>query len=61
METQKMYQKLAEHLNKMIPYQWEKITLYAEILDNSTDIYFYFTTPNSDYLYSHYILEQFIV
>ena len=65
METQKMgelYQKIAEHLNEMIPSQWEKIVLYAEILDDSADIYFYFTTPtNGDYLYSHYIPEQFNV
>ncbi len=63
MENQKMgelYQKIAEHLNEMIPSQWEKIVLYAEILDDSADIYFYFTTPtNGDYLYSHYIPEQF--
>ncbi|WP_276736570.1 immunity protein YezG family protein [Bacillus sp. (in: firmicutes)] len=65
METVKigeLYQKIAEYLNEMIPSQWEKIVLYAEILDDSADIYFYFTTPNnSDYLYSHYIPEQFNV
>ncbi|OYD09395.1 TIGR01741 family protein [Bacillus velezensis] len=57
-----LYQKIAEHLNEMIPSQWEQIALYAEILDNSADIYFYFTTPNnSDYLFSHYIPEHFDV
>ncbi|AVB10418.1 DUF600 family protein [Bacillus velezensis] len=57
-----LYQKIAEHLNEMIPSQWKKIILYAEILDDSADIYFYFTTPNnSDYLFSHYIPEQFNV
>lgn len=66
METQKkvgeLYQKIAEHLNEMIPSQWKKIILYAEILDDSADIYFYFTTPNnSDYLFSHYIPEHFDV
>ncbi|PRR87751.1 immunity protein YezG family protein [Bacillus atrophaeus] len=65
METEKigeLYQMIAVHLNKMIPSQWEQIVLYAEILDDSADIYFYFTTPNnSDYLYSHYIPEQFNV
>lgn len=44
METQKkvgeLYQKIAEHLNEMIPSQWKKIILYAEILDDSADIYF---------------------
>lgn len=56
------YQKIAEHLNEMIPSQWEKIVLYAEILDDSADIYFYFTTPNnSNYLFSHYIPEHFDV
>ncbi|MEC1441949.1 immunity protein YezG family protein [Bacillus subtilis] len=66
METEKigeLYQKIAEHLNEMIPSQWEMIVLYAEILDDSADIYFYFTTPNnnSDYLFSHYIPEHFDV
>ncbi|MGG1255273.1 immunity protein YezG family protein [Bacillus velezensis] len=57
-----LYQKIAEHLNEMIPSQWEKIVLYTEILDDSADIYFYFTTPNnSDYLFSHYIPEYFDV
>lgn len=45
----------------MIPSQWEKIVLYAEILDNSADIYFYFTTPNnSDYLYSNRMKREFL-
>ncbi|MBD0408796.1 antitoxin YezG family protein [Bacillus sp. 1021] len=65
METQKMdllYQKIAEQINEMIPSQWKKIVLYAEILDDSADIYFYFTTlNNSDYLFSHYIPEHFEV
>ncbi|MCY7949286.1 immunity protein YezG family protein [Bacillus inaquosorum] len=65
METVKigeLYQKIAEYLNEMIQSQWEKIVLYAEILDDSADIYFYFTTSNnSDYLYSHNIPEQFNV
>lgn len=57
-----LYQKIAEHLNEMIPFQWKKIVLYAEILDDSADIYFYFTTPNnSDYLFSHNIPEHFDV
>lgn len=65
METEKigeLYQKIAEDLSKMIPSQWEQIVLYAEILDDSANIYFYFTTPNSsDYLFSHYIPEHFDV
>ncbi|PAD62846.1 TIGR01741 family protein [Bacillus siamensis] len=57
-----LYQKIAEHLNEMIPFQWKKIVLYAEILDDSADIYFYFTTPNnSNYLFSHNIPEHFDV
>ncbi|MEN3818912.1 MAG: immunity protein YezG family protein [Bacillus velezensis] len=57
-----LYQKIDEHLNEMIPFQWKKIVLYAEILDDSADIYFYFTTPNnSDYLFSHNIPEHFDV
>ncbi|MEC0714459.1 DUF600 family protein, partial [Bacillus haynesii] len=36
METEKMeqlYQEIAEGINEIIPTEWEKVYLYAEILD----------------------------
>lgn len=33
-------QQIAEQLNEMIPSEWTKIILYAEILDDSSEVYF---------------------
>lgn len=56
-------QQIAEHLNDMIPSDWTKIILYAEILDDSSEVYFFFNnTPQSEeYIYSHDIPKQFDV
>ncbi|MFH0348173.1 antitoxin YezG family protein [Bacillus vallismortis] len=65
METKKMevlYQKIAEQINDMIPSEWSKVVLYAEILDGSREVYFFFQIPeNDEYMYSHDIPEQFQV
>lgn len=65
METEKMgiiYQKIAEQINEIIPFEWEKVALYAEILDDSTEVYFFFSIPqDQEYIYSHDIPEYFNV
>ncbi|MEH7690831.1 antitoxin YezG family protein [Bacillus velezensis] len=65
METEKMgelYQQIAEGINEIIPSEWEKVILYAEILDDSSEVFFYFNPPQSeDYIYSHNIPEHFQV
>ncbi|WP_375005037.1 antitoxin YezG family protein [Bacillus velezensis] len=65
METAKMgelYQQIAEGINDIIPSEWGKVILYAEILDDSSEIFFYFNSPQSeDYIYSHNIPEHFHV
>ncbi|MGM0950549.1 MAG: TIGR01741 family protein [Bacillota bacterium] len=65
MKTEKMgelYQKIAEQINEIIPSEWEKVALYAEILDDSSEVYFFFTIPqNQEYIYSHDIPEHFNV
>ncbi|MEC0406293.1 antitoxin YezG family protein [Bacillus velezensis] len=65
METQKidlLYQKIAEQINEIIPSEWERVILYAEILDDSSEVFFYFNTPHSeDFIYSHNIPEHFHV
>lgn len=43
METEKMgelYQQIAEGINEIIPSEWEKVILYAEILDDSSEVFF---------------------
>lgn len=65
METSKMeqlYQKIAEKINDMIPSEWMRVTLYAEILDDSREVYFFFNTQeDEEYIYSHDIPEHFQV
>ena len=56
METKKMgeiYQHIADKLDELIPEDWRKIYLYAEVLSDSTMVYFYFTTElNDELIYS---------
>nr|MDH3076292.1 DUF600 family protein [Bacillus velezensis] len=65
MVTEKMeqlYQKIAEKINDMIPSEWMRVTLYAEILDDSREVYFFFNThEDEEYIYSHDIPEHFQV
>lgn len=57
-----LYQQIGKHLNEIIPSEWTKIFLYAEILDDSSEVYFFFNTPQSEeYIYSHDIPKQFDV
>ncbi|MGV2804247.1 DUF600 family protein [Clostridium perfringens] len=57
METKKMgeiYGVIANKLNDMIPDKWEKIYLYAEVLDDSREVYFYFKSlTNKELVYGH--------
>ncbi|QHK03284.1 putative antitoxin YezG [Bacillus velezensis] len=55
-------QKIVEQINEMIPAEWERVILYAEILDDSSEVFFYFNTPHSeDFIYSHNIPEHYHV
>ncbi|WP_187953412.1 immunity protein YezG family protein [Bacillus spizizenii] len=46
----------------MIPAQWNKVSLYAEILADSRKVYFFFNAKNSeDFIYSHDIPEHYQV
>ncbi|WP_276736784.1 immunity protein YezG family protein [Bacillus sp. (in: firmicutes)] len=56
------YLQITDVIGKIIPADWSKIVLYAEILDGSREVYFFFHTPeNDEYIYSHDIPEQFQV
>ncbi|MGY0691939.1 immunity protein YezG family protein [Virgibacillus sp. FSP13] len=51
METKRMesiYQEVANHLNAMIPEEWEKILLYAEVREGMATVFFYYYPQNSN-------------
>ncbi|MEK3919651.1 MULTISPECIES: antitoxin YezG family protein [Paenibacillus] len=56
-----LYPMIAEHILSMIPSDnWNEIYLYAEILDVSREVYFYFnTSENEEFIYSHDIPEKY--
>ncbi|GGJ94771.1 putative antitoxin YezG [Lentibacillus kapialis] len=62
-QMEQMYPIIAEHIISMIPDgKWHEIYLYAEILDDAREVFFYFnTSENEDFIYSHDIPEQFNV
>ncbi|WP_262982693.1 TIGR01741 family protein [Bacillus velezensis] len=65
METRKMpdlYQLISQNLNDIIPCEWTKIYLYAEVLDDSTMVLFHFRTPeNNQIIYSQDIPSHYNV
>lgn len=65
LETKKMqdlYQLISQKLNDIIPCEWTKIYLYAEVLNDSTMVLFYFKTSEKHQLiYSHDIPAQYNV
>lgn len=62
-QMNQMYPMIVEHVIDMIPDgNWHEIYLYAEILDGSRVVYFYFnTSENEDFIYSHDIPEKYKV
>ncbi|URZ03552.1 antitoxin YezG family protein [Clostridium felsineum] len=65
METKKMsgiYGQIANMLVEMIPDKWSEIYLYAEVLKDSSEVYFYFNSvTREDIIYSHTIPEIYKV
>ncbi|MFU2199752.1 TIGR01741 family protein [Bacillus subtilis] len=65
METKKMqdlYQLISQKLNDIIPCEWTKIYLYAEVLDDSTMVLFHFRTlENNQIIYSQDIPSHYNV
>ncbi|MCM2988268.1 antitoxin YezG family protein [Bacillus safensis] len=59
-ELEQYYKKIAETTDKMIPVEWDKVWMYAEVLDDSSGITFYFTEPNNEErVYGHDIPKQY--
>lgn len=55
-----LYQSIANIVIDMIPEEWEKILLYAEIREGYKKCFFYFYSPNSSkYIYSLDIPDLF--
>jgi uncharacterized protein (TIGR01741 family) len=65
METNKMedlYQKAAEILSNLIPVPWKKIYLYAEVSDDSRQVFFYFYPEDKNApIYSLDIINKYNV
>lgn len=65
METKKMgeiYGKIANKVNDIIPDKWGKVWLYGEVLDDSSEVYFYFNSiTHKKIIYSHDIPNEYKV
>ncbi|MGM0968830.1 MAG: immunity protein YezG family protein [Bacillota bacterium] len=56
------YKKIAESINELIPCDWDKVWMYAEILDDSAEIVFYFNEQNEkEYVNGHQIPHKYNV
>ncbi|RIX50802.1 DUF600 family protein [Paenibacillus nanensis] len=62
-QLNQMYPLIAQHIIGMIPDgKWNEIYLYAEIIDGSREVYFYFnTSENEEFVYSHDIPDKYSV
>ena len=62
-QMNQMYPVIAEDILGMIPDgNWYEIYLYAEILDGSREVFFYFNTnENEDFIYTHDIPAKYNV
>ncbi|ACK92486.1 immunity protein YezG family protein [Bacillus cereus] len=61
-EMEKLYQNIAGILNDMIPVDWLKIYLYAEVSEDSRQVFFYFySADESAPIYSLDIVEKYNV
>lgn len=57
-----IYQKIATKVVGIIPVNWNRVYLYSEVLDDSTEVYFYFNPKDTDDLiYSHNIPDVYHV
>lgn len=62
METQAMenlYQKIANQVNEMIPEDWEKILIYAEVSEGATEVFFYYYPEGKEPVYCFNISNIF--
>ncbi|WP_242214099.1 immunity protein YezG family protein [Bacillus cereus group sp. BfR-BA-01383] len=62
-ELNKIYRKIAEKINDMIPVEWEEFYFNGEVKDREGGVYFFYTTVDEkqEYKYSHYIPRMYNV
>ncbi|CAI8706546.1 MULTISPECIES: immunity protein YezG family protein [Bacillus] len=62
-ELNKLYRKIAEKINDMIPVEWEEFYFNGEVKDGEGGVYFFYTTLDAkqEYKYSHYIPRMYNV
>lgn len=62
-ELNKLYRKIAEKINDMIPVEWEEFYVNGEVKDGEGGVYFFYTTldEKQEYKYSHYIPRMYNV
>ncbi|MBH0156653.1 DUF600 family protein [Fictibacillus sp. 5RED26] len=61
-EIGKIYEAIANKLNEIVPDSWKNIYMYGEVLDDSSEVYFYFSSQTSkELVYGHDIPEIFNV
>lgn len=60
-ELNKLYRKIAEKINDMIPVEWEEFYFNGEVKDGEGGVYFFYTTldEKQEYKYSHYIPRMY--
>ncbi len=57
-----IYQEIGTRVDEIIPGDWEKIYLYAEVLNDSTEVFFYFSIPTKEgFVYSNVIPKVYNV
>lgn len=56
-----LYQEIAQMVISMIPEQWRKVIIYAEVAEGSQNTYFYYYPNSGEPVYSHDIPENFEV
>ncbi|PEE19140.1 TIGR01741 family protein [Bacillus cereus] len=57
-----IYQEIGTRVDEIIPGDWEKIYLYAEVLNDSTEVFFYFSIPTKEeFIYSNDIPKVYNV
>ena len=54
-QLNEMYQEIANHINDMIPTEWEQVYTMAYIDEGGGEVFFNYTTPGSDDL--HYYTD----
>ncbi|MED4039091.1 immunity protein YezG family protein [Niallia taxi] len=55
-ELNKLYKKIAQQINDMIPTEWDKFWFNGEIKDEEGGVFFFFTPKDEEqHVFSHYI------